>query len=240
MTPSDSTLEKCQQAIGYYFQDIDLLRKALTHASIADDRLESNERLEFLGDSVLGMIICHELFSRFPHYLEGELTKIKSMIVSRRTCARMAEKIGLQEFLLVGKGMISHRKLPSSCSAAVIESIIGAIFIDGGLDAARQFILRHTGHLLDEADAKQHQENFKSMLQQYVQQRLSATPAYEILDEKGPDHSKCFEISVVIGQRRFPSAWGPSKKQAEQLAAFYALQELGLIPPDAPFPSFVK
>lgn len=229
MTPSDPSLNLCQKAIGYQFNDLELLRKAMTHASAADERLVSNERLEFLGDAILGMVICHELFERFPNYLEGELTKIKSMIVSRRTCAKVTQKIGLSEFLCVGKGMVNNRKLPSSCCAAVLESIIGAIFLDGGNQAAKLFILRQFGYLLDIADAKHSQDNYKSMLQQYAQQNMNSTPVYEMLDEKGPDHSKCFEVGVVIGKQRFSNAWGASKKDAEQLAAFYTLQELNVI-----------
>jgi ribonuclease-3 len=236
MSDSPSLLQQCQQTIGYQFQDLKLLEKALTHASVADERQRSNERLEFLGDAVLGMVVCDELYRRFPAYLEGELTKIKSMIVSRRTCARIAEHMDLARFLRIGKGMIAQRKLPSSCSAGVLESVIAAIYLDGGAAAAREFILRGIGPLLDAADAQQHHENFKSILQQYAQRIMNVTPVYELLDEKGPDHSKCFEIGVIIAQRRFASAWGPSKKEAEQLAAYRALQELNVIPQDAPCP----
>ncbi len=235
MTDISANLDLCQKAIGYKFKDPDILKKALIHASAADKRLKSNERLEFLGDSILGMVICFELFERFPKYLEGELTKIKSMIVSRRTCGRVARKIGLGDFLKVGKGMAQQTKLPNSCYAAALESIIGAIYVDGGQRAARKFILKHMGYLLDDADANAHQENFKSMLQQYAQRNLDSTPTYEMLDEKGPDHSKCFEIGVIIDKHRFSSAWGPSKKEAEQLAAFYALKELGQLPKSAKF-----
>ena len=233
MTEELSALEACQEIIGYRFKDLDLLRISLTHASSAETRTNSNERLEFLGDAILGMVICHELYRRFPTYLEGELTKVKSMLVSRKTCSRLAEGMGLTQFLRVGKGMSSHRRIPASCMAAAIESIIGAIYIDGGESAAEQFILRIVGPLLDEADAEQHHENFKSLLQQHAQRIMDATPIYEMLDEKGPDHSKCFEVGVVIGRRRFNSAWGPSKKEAEQLAALYALKELSLLPADA-------
>ena len=233
MTDSDASLESFQQIIGYQFKDIDLLGQAFIHASVADDRRHSNERLEFLGDAVLGMVICTELYERFPRYLEGELTKIKSMIVSRRTCARIADKITLSKWLRVGKGMRTHRTIPSSCSAGALEAIIGAIYVDGGEDAARQFILDSFGELLDEADAEQHQENFKSILQQHVQRVMETTPVYELLDEKGPDHSKCFEIGVAIANRRFSSAWGSSKKEAEQLAAYNALITLGALDADA-------
>ncbi|MBN2843482.1 MAG: ribonuclease III [Sedimentisphaerales bacterium] len=228
-------LEEFQNIINYHFKDISLLDKALRHASAADRRLDSNERLEFLGDSVLGLTICQELFERFPEYLEGELTKVKSMIVSRRTCARVAKHMRLTDFLIMGKGMSSQRDLPTSCPAGAFESLIGAIYMDGGYESSRAFLLRWMGDLLDEADAKQPQENYKSMLQQYAQRFLNSTPIYEMLDEKGPDHSKCFEIGVIIERKRFESAWGPSKKESEQLAAFKALKELGQIPEEVEF-----
>ncbi|MBN2064297.1 MAG: hypothetical protein JW745_05800, partial [Sedimentisphaerales bacterium] len=164
-----------------------------------------------------------------------ELTKVKSMIVSRRTCARVAKHMRLTDFLIMGKGMSSQRDLPTSCPAGAFESLIGAIYMDGGYESSRAFLLRWMGDLLDEADAKQPQENYKSMLQQYAQRFLNSTPIYEMLDEKGPDHSKCFEIGVIIERKRFESAWGPSKKESEQLAAFKALKELGQIPEEVEF-----
>ena len=128
------------------------------------------------------------------------------------------------------------------------EALIAAVYIDGGLEAARKFILQHVQRHIEEAANSQTQRNYKSYLQQHAQQHLSATPQYQSLDEQGPDHSKCFEVCVTIGQRRFPSAWGPSKKEAEQKAAFRALQELNLTgldeeydasgEPAAPGPSF--
>ena len=237
MDSHDLSLQQCQQMLDYKFRDANLLEQALTHASVSDERLGSNERLEFLGDAILGAVVCNELYQRFPNYLEGELTKIKSMIVSRRTCALLSDQMGLSRFLRVGKGMTNQSRLPGSCKAAALEALIAAVYLDGGDRAARDFILRRVGPLLDEADAQQHQGNFKSMLQQYAQRTMGVTPTYELLDEKGPDHSKCFEVGVVIGGRRFPTGWGPSKKEAEQIAAFRALQQLNVISPDTAFPT---
>ena len=224
-----------QKVIDYQFKDISLLEKALRHASASDKRLDSNERLEFLGDAILGVTVCEELFSRFPEYLEGELTKVKSMLVSRRTCARVAQNINLTDYMVLGKGMTSQRTLPMSCPAGAFEAVVGAIYLDGGYENSRRFILQCMGDLLDSADARKPQDNYKSMLQQYSQRMFGSTPYYEILDEKGPDHSKCFEVGVIIDRRRFESAWGPSKKEAEQLAAFNALQGLEQLPADATF-----
>lgn len=226
--------QQIEQITGYKFSSHNLLTNAFTHSSAADDRFLSNERLEFFGDSILAVVICQILFERFPGYLEGDLTKIKSMLVSRDTCAEVAGQLGLQKFLKVGKGLASDRALSGSLAAGLLEAIIAAIYIDGGLDAARGFILRTFGPLIDRADAEQTQGNFKSLLQEYAQQRLNATPIYELLDEKGPDHDKCFESHVFVGDRHFLSAWGRSKKEAEQKAAFNALVELGLLESDLP------
>jgi len=225
----EETLRRIEQIVDYKFKDTSLLSKALTHSSAVDDRLLSNERLEFLGDAVLALVICSSLFENFPNYLEGDLTKIKSKLVSRETCARISGQLGLQEFLTVGKGMVSNRALSGSLAAGVLETIIAAIYRDGGFKAARRFILKVFGSLIEQADAEQVQGNFKSLLQQYAQEQFSATPSYVLLDEKGPDHNKCFELGVVIENRHFPSAWGTNKKEAEQKAALNALIELGVL-----------
>ena len=225
----EETLHQIEQTTGYQFSDKSILDLAFTHSSAVDDRLHSNERLEFLGDAVLALVICQALFERFPDYLEGDLTKIKSKLVSRETCAQISGQLGLQEFLKVGKGMVSNRALSGSLAAGVLETVIAAIYVDGGFNAASEFILRIFNDLLEEADAEQAQGNFKSLLQQYAQERFSATPSYVLLDEKGPDHNKCFELEVMISDRHFRSAWGTNKKEAEQKAAFNALLELGVL-----------
>ncbi len=132
--------------------------------------------------------------------------------------------------------MASPAGLPSSVAAALFEAMIGAIYLDGGLTAAREFILRNIDDHLASALADEHQRNYKSLLQQFSQRRWNRTPEYQLLDEKGPDHSKCFEIAVSIDGRQFPRAWGKSKKEAEQLAAQRALDELQLAMKDAPAP----
>jgi len=218
---------RAEAVLAYVFSQPQLLVTSLTHSSIANSRGESNERLEFLGDAVLGMVVCTELYERFGDWQEGDLTKVKSVVVSRRVCAEIADRIGLTELLILGNGVGVRQSLPMSLRAAVYEAVIGAIYLDGGLEPARKFILQSiTPHLDQFADSQTH-ENYKSALQQYAQRRLSASPIYEALDEQGPDHSKCFEVCVVLGGERFPSAWGPSKKEAEQEAAKRALEMLG-------------
>ncbi len=224
-----AALEQCQQIIGYRFSDPALLALALTHASVASHRLESNERMEFLGDAVLGLVVCHNLYQHQKDLLEGEMTKIKSSVVSRLTCAEVTQRIGINSMVLLGKGMSGPAGLPMSVAAAVFEALIGAIYLDGGLEPARKFILAHIHPHLEEALANEHQKNYKSMLQQHSQRKWNAVPVYHLLDEKGPDHSKCFEMAVVIDGVHFPSAWGKNKKEAEQEAARQALVQLNLL-----------
>ncbi len=225
---TDEQIQRAERLLGYRFRDRDLLRRSLTHASVVDSRLESNERLEFLGDAVLGLIICEFLFERYSHLLEGDMTKIKSTVVSRQTCAEVADEMKLGDLLQLGKGMSNRATLPKSVIAAVYESVIGAVYIDGGTDAVRSLILGQMRRRVEDAARSGHQYNFKSVLQQAVQQQLDQAPLYIILDEKGPDHAKCFEVCVELGSRRFASSWGASKKEAEQQAAVTALLELGL------------
>lgn len=221
-------LEKAASVLGYQFRDPALLSEAMTHASSADHRLQSNERMEFLGDAILGYVVCEYLFRNYTDLLEGELTKIKSAVVSRKVCAAISQEIDLASMLTLGKGMSGRPNLPSSVMAAVLEAIIAAIYLDGGMEPARQFILKHMVPFIEEAAASAHQQNFKSVLQHHAQKHMPAHPSYVILDEKGPDHSKAFEVCVEIDGRRFSSAWANSKKEAEQKAALLALQELGL------------
>lgn len=226
---NDSTRRAAEAALGYTFRSADLLERAFRHASVVESRLDSNERLEFLGDAVLGLVVCQRIFERFPNLLEGEMTKIKSLAVSRQTCTGLARQLGLPEMLVLGKGMQSGDSLPPSLAAAVLESVIAAIYLDGGLAAAANFIVPLVDPLLTQAAASGHQQNFKSVLQQHGQQALGDTPVYRILDEKGPDHAKCFKVCVDLGGRRFTPSWGQSKKRAEQLAALNALRELGIV-----------
>src|SRR5271156_2954456 len=223
-------LEECQKAIGYRFRQQDLLRSSLTHASGADTRLASNERLEFLGDAVLGLITVEQLYLRFPDYQEGDLTKIKSVVVSRRTCARIARQMHLGDFLFLGKGMNVHTDVPASLQADVFESLVAAIYLDGGLEAARKFILKYLVPEIEHVAEGAHGGNHKSLLQQVAQREFGATPQYHLLDEKGPDHSKCFKIAAFVDRKPFPAAWGRNKKEAEQKAAMNALAQINGIP----------
>ncbi|MBV9121781.1 MAG: ribonuclease III, partial [Planctomycetes bacterium] len=219
-------LDECQKAIGYQFRQPELLRASLTHASGANTRLASNERMEFLGDAVLGLVTCEQLYQRFPEYQEGDLTKIKSVVVSRRTCARISRLLNLGDFLFLGKGMNAHTAVPANLLADVFESLVAAIYLDGGLEAARHFILQYLSPEIEQVAEGAHGGNFKSLLQQVAQREFGATPQYHLLDEKGPDHSKCFKIAAVIGRHAYAAAWGRNKKEAEQKAAMNALAQI--------------
>ncbi|MFO0968233.1 MAG: ribonuclease III [Gemmataceae bacterium] len=219
-------LEECQEALGYRFRQVEMLRSALTHTSGADTRLGSNERLEFLGDSVLGLVVCEQLYVNFPTLDEGEMTKIKSAVVSRRTCAAISKQLDLGDYLFLGKGMHLHAAVPANLLADVFESLVGAIYLDGGLEPAKAFILKHMQPEIEAVVEGEHAGNFKSLLQQVAQREFNATPQYHLLDEKGPDHSKCFKIAAVIGRHHFPAAWGRNKKEAEQKAAMNALAQI--------------
>ena len=221
-------LDKAYDILGYRFKDESILKEALTHASSAGNRLNSNERMEFLGDSILGYVVCEYLCEAYPELLEGELTKIKSAVVSRRVCALVSEETDLITMLTLGKGMSQRSNLPASIPAAVFEAIVAAIYMDGGIEPTKKYIIDQLGKYIEEAANSAHQENFKSVLQQYAQKYTEDSPQYLLLDEKGPDHAKAFEICVKIGSAQYGAAWANSKKEAEQKAALLALCEMDL------------
>ena len=222
MSSIDEILSLCETRIEYQFQDRTLLRRCLTHSSSAETRLDSNERLEFLGDAVLGLVICDHLFQLYPEQREGQLTQMKSYLVSRQVCARVARLLEIAPLILVGRGLQS---IPESILSAVIESLIAGIYFDGGLSAARDFILfgfREELALCRPLDT----ENFKSQLQEYTQRELGTTPEYLLLEETGPDHAREFGVAARVKDAVFEIGRGRSKKEAEQHAARNAVLSL--------------
>lgn len=215
-------LQLCQERLSYKFRDTDLLRRALTHSSCAATRLDCNERMEFLGDAVLGMVICEYLYQKFPDRREGQLTQQKSHLVSRQICTQVGERLGLKDMIFVGKGLYS---IPDSLTAAAVESLIAAIYLDGGSEAATRFILDAFAPELNNSDEPD-SENYKSMLQEETQRDGNVVPAYVIIAERGPDHAREFHVAVKIGDQEFEPAWGRSKKEAEQKAAMNALKRI--------------
>ncbi|MGL6194692.1 MAG: ribonuclease III [Thermoguttaceae bacterium] len=226
MISQEEILKSCQKLIGYRFDDTKLLKAALTHSSGADTYLASNERLEFLGDAVLGFVICEMLCNRFPELTEGEMTKIKSAVVSRVSCLNIAKELELEDYMFLGRGVGSsagRKKISSSILSNVVEALIAAIYLDGGMRAAKKFITKYFDPLIAHYAESVEADNFKSLLQQVAQRDFGQTPEYKVIEVKGPDHSKCFRISVKIGKTLFQSAWGNNKKEAEQRAAENAL-----------------
>jgi len=219
-------LENCQSQMGYTFRNKELLRNALTHASGADTPYQSNERMEFLGDAVLGYVICKHLYEKLPNTLEGDMTKIKSSVVSRVTCQKLCKQLGLDKFLILGRGLGRSNRIPDSIFANTLEAFIAAVYLDGGMEAARRFILRVFEEEIDEVSQDSDANNHKSVLQHYSQKNLGKIPEYKILDIKGPEHRKSFHVQVRVGDQVFPAAWGVTKKEAEQRAAENALAVL--------------
>ena len=219
-------MAECQRRIGHEFRDPSLLLAALTHASGAHHRLASNERLEFLGDAILGFLVCEKLYHLFPESLEGDLTRIKSVVVSRETCSRISEQLQLVDFLIVGKGLAVNRPVPTSVLSDLFESVVAAVYLDGGMEAARPIVERLLGPEIEQVVSGALGSNHKSLLQQCAQRDYGVTPTYEVVEEAGPDHSKSFCVSAQIGGRRYAPAWGRNKKEAEQRAASNALVEL--------------
>ncbi len=225
---SEDTLGACERALGYQFKNRERLHKALIHSSNKITEGISNERMEFLGDSVLGMLVAECLFKEYPDYTEGRLTKIKSVVVSRPILAKCASKLGLERFIMVGPGL-EIKTLPETVVANAFEAVIAAIYIDGGLEAARRFIIANLEQEIEIVISDRHEKNYKSLLQQLVQRKEGITPVYHVISEKGPDHAKQFCVATVIGERVSDSAWGANKKAAEQVAAEKTYKHLLLI-----------
>lgn len=213
---------------GVVFTNKTLLLGALTHSSGALTSLGSNERLEFLGDSILGFLVCRYLFETFTDWNEGELTKIKSAVVSGTVCARLARELGYERFIVVGRGVAQNRTLPESLLADTFEAVVAALCIDQGLEAVQRFVLPLLIEQIDNVQRCSVAHNFKSALQQFAQREHETAPIYRLLEEKGPDHDKSFLVAAQIGGTTFESAWGRSKKLAEQRAAALALKALGI------------
>ena len=215
-------LEKLQEVIGYRFKDPGLLTHALTHSSYANekhwDKTRCNERLEFLGDAVLEVISSDFLFHTYESMPEGEMTKLRASLVCEPTLAYCAEVIPLGDYLLLGKGedLTGGRKRPSVVSDAM-EAVIGAIYLDGGLANAKEFIHKF---ILNDIEHKQLFYDSKTILQEIVQRDFNEPLSYELLAEEGPDHDKKFRMQAKIGEKAYGVGVGHTKKGAQQLAAY--------------------
>ena len=222
-------IKDLEAAIGYKFQNITLLQNALAHSSYANERwhdsLKSNERLEFLGDSVLGMVVAEHLYRNFPDRPEGELTRMRADMVCETSLAAIAEQIGLGQHLLLGHGEeTGGGRSRASILADAVESVIAASFLDGGMAAARSFIERF---VLNRVPVRQlTNKDYKTALQELVQQKKNQTITYRLVGESGPDHDKTFLVEVSLNGTVIGEGTGTSKKRAEQDAARAALEQL--------------
>jgi len=219
-----------QRELAYAFRDPALLRLAVTHPSIAHEQggpLETNQRLEYLGDAVLQLVLSQELYDKFPAFGEGPLTKARAKLVNRRTLADHARQLGLGKYLIVSKGEELHggRERPTALADA-FEALLGAVFLDGGFEAARGFILRRFGAAFERLDVIPILENPKGELQELLQSVSSEAPVYDVLSATGPDHDRIFECTVQHNGLELARGRGKSKQAAESEAALSALKNL--------------
>ncbi len=219
-----------EKKLRYAFKNPQLLHTAFVHRSFFNERRdlvkEHNERLEFLGDSVLGLIVSDFLYHHLPEHPEGELSHLRAQIVDSSACMQYLQKLDLQEFVLLGRGeRMNAGRGRETILADLFEAIMGAVFLDGGLEAARFFFLGHFQKDL-EASLLSPLRNWKAELQDYSQKRYQRPPSYKVLKETGPDHSKIFVVAAVIGEEIVGEGTGSSKKEAEQAAAENALKRL--------------
>ena len=223
----EAGLVAMEAALQHRFRDRDLLITALTHPSMIDMTHVSFERLEFLGDAVVGLVIGEHLYRLYPGADEGELTRIKSSCVSRTALGHLGRRLRVVDHLRMAKGMLHQGPIPRSVASNAAEALIGAIYLDGGIEVARQFVLRELGSFIRRGSTKRPATNHKSLLQIQTQELGLGTPSYEVLSVSGRDHERTFEVRARLGKRTFPPASGPNKKRAEQRAAKNALRALG-------------
>ena len=222
-------IKDLEAAIGYRFKNITLLQNALTHSSYANERwhdsLKSNERLEFLGDSILGMVVAEYLYASYPERPEGELTRMRADMVCETSLAKVADQIGLGQHLLLGHGEEQGGgRSRASILADAVESVIAASFLDGGIAPAKQFITRFV--LSNVPDHGMHNADYKTALQELVQQKKNQQLSYRLAGESGPDHDKRFQVEVSLNGTVVGMGSGTSKKRAEQDAARDAIKKL--------------
>ncbi|MBL9036986.1 MAG: ribonuclease III [Archangium sp.] len=227
-TPAVTALERC---LGVTFVDPALASTALTHKSYCnehkDEPCADNERLEFLGDAVVDLVIGQRLMQRFPQADEGELSKLRALIVNEEGLSRIARGLGLGDLLLLGRGeAMTGGRDKSSVLADAIEAVVGALYLSNGMDPVLAFVDRVFAEALDGVAAGRLGHDYKSRLQEDAQGRLKAAPRYRVVREHGPEHEKIFEVEVLIGTDVFARSSGRSKKEAEQAAARATLEML--------------
>lgn len=224
-------MKEYQKIIGYTFKDLELLNRALIHTSYANENnlphFKSNQRLEFLGDAVLDLIISEFIYKEYPDFPEGELTKIRANVVCESTLVKIALQLGLGNYIFLGRGEESTGgKERPSILADALEALIGAIYLDGGLQEVRAFIMRQFYDEVVDTAEKQNYRDYKTALQELIQKDYGDRLYYEVISESGPDHDKVFTVQVKLKNNILGRGTGKSKKEAEQIAAKAALEEL--------------
>ena len=232
------TLMGLEERLGWHFADILLLDNALTHRSFVNENIAAhcrdNERLEFLGDAVLELTVSDMLMRKFPDHAEGELSKLRASVVNERPLAELARRFGIGDHLLLGKGEEgSGGRTKPSLLANAFESVIAAMYLDGGFDRTASFIGRLFEPLIEERDFSTVYRDYKTAVQEMSQILFREMPRYLVISETGPDHDKRFETSLMIGERLIATGMGRSKKEAEQHAAKTAIEELRKIETDS-------
>lgn len=234
---NQKTMKLIEQKLGLKFNHPGLLRNAFTHRSYLNEHpgkeLESNERLEFLGDAVLELIVSLLLYHELPGFPEGKLTNIRSLLVRTTTLAEFTSQLKLGEHLLMSKGekeLGGHENI--SLLANLFEAIIGAIYLDQGYEKAAEFGLPQLTPKLKEVIKKQSFKDAKSLFQEFIQEQQKITPEYRVIDEKGPDHAKTFTVSLRVGETEWATGQGRSKQEAEEGAAVYGLKKLAQAQPN--------
>jgi len=236
-------IDTLQNVLGYNFRKKDLLVEALTHKSYLNEQRVSekdpadqdNERLEFLGDAVLDLAISEHLLSLHPLSTEGDLSKMKARIVSEVTLARVARRLGVGQYLRLGRGEErTHGREKSSILADGLEAVIAAIYLDGGFETARTVLLKIFQEEIYHLDQRREDVDYKTELQECCQRDFDVLPVYRVLRESGPDHQKLFEVKLTIKNDVFGIGRGRSKKEAEQQAAKQALEKLSMGPKEPP------
>jgi ribonuclease-3 len=223
--------QELQQAIGITFRDVSLLQQAFIHSSYINEnpgsQLSDNERLEFLGDAILSFVIAEALYGEFTQFGEGELTEIRISLIRQETLAEVASTLKLGDYILLGKGEESSGGRQRQTNLAdAFEALIGAIFLDQGLDAARGFVLSKLHIRLEEIKDKGIGRNYKALLQEFTQAKYKQLPTYRVVEASGPDHDKGFTVEVVLGDRVSGTGSGKSKRAAEMDAARAAWEKL--------------
>lgn len=225
----DPSLDELQNVIGYKFQNISILQAAISHTSLENKTVSPFERMEFLGDSILGLIAAEELFIHYPNYAEGQLSKMKSKLVSRKFLAMKAKESGINNFIrLSTEAAQSGGKFSTSILGDCMEALICAIYLDGSSDDARNFVQKFILKNMEKQILSHGLKDYKSILQEYTQGKFQNTPEYKIVAEVGPEHNKEFSIEVYVNNALAGFGKGNNKKEAQQKAAEKACQDLNL------------